>query len=106
MGRLIDAEILAKKVKSLRMILVGGPRSGKGFFAECMKQYLESVLRIIDEQPTVDAVPVVHGKWYWDEDWHCKCSVCGNFAVVKRIVLKTNYCSNCGAKMDLKGEEG
>ena len=70
MGRLIDSEILAKSVKSLHMTLVGGPRSGKGFFAECMKQYRESILRIIEEQPTVDDAPVVHGKWEWFEEWN------------------------------------
>ena len=65
--------------------------------AECL------VLRYeIEKAPTIDAVPVVHGRWYWAEDRHCKCSVCGQYATVKRLVVKTNYCPNCGAKMDLE----
>ena len=40
---------------------------------------------------------VVHAKWVWDELFHdYTCSNCHNWD------LKTpNYCSNCGAKMDM-----
>lgn len=124
MGRLIDAEILAEKVKSLRMTLVGGPRAGKGFFVECMKQYRESILRIIEEQPTVDDAPVVHGKWEWFEEWnpsttehpaeceecgwrcsHCKtplADVVGGYWDDPTEMPELKYCPNCGAKMDLE----
>ena len=50
--------------------------------------------------PAADVVEVKHGRWYWAEDGHCKCSVCGQYAVVKRIAIQTNYCPNCGARMD------
>ena len=60
--------------------------------------------------PTVDAVEVVHGRWF---DWREKfpktvllsierlgvfCSVCEMHAD-----YKTDYCPNCGAKMDGDG---
>lgn len=58
----------------------------------------------IDEQPTVDAAPVVHGRWIklaeapeWDQR---RCTVCGDVSCCQR-----NYCPNCGAKMDGDGDE-
>ena len=71
----------------------------------------EKVLAWIGNLPTVDAVPVVHGRWmvkvesyhdtftdeYWDEEYF-SCSVCG-----KNSDSTHNYCPNCGADM-LEGE--
>lgn len=54
----------------------------------------------IDEQPTIDAVPVVHGAWM-DQDYtftRFTCTACG----AKNHRECTNYCPNCGAKMDAK----
>ena len=45
--------------------------------------------------PSVEAVPVLHGRWI-DE---C-CSECGQY--VYRGDSR-NYCPNCGAKMDWEG---
>lgn len=70
----------------------------------------------ITQMPTIDAVPVVHGKWLpyeWctDGTWD-KCSVCGvahrtrdkyiGFMDRKEHVIqeRLNYCPNCGARMD------
>lgn len=53
--------------------------------------------------PTVDAEPVKRAKWiegkYWDE-WLC--SVCHNGANLdwKENPILSDYCPNCGAKMD------
>ena len=73
--------------------------------AECKaaKFGIEGALYVLGYLPAADVAPVVHGRWYWAEDGHCKCSVCGQYATVKRLVVKTNYCPNCGAKMDLEG---
>ena len=72
-------------------------------FAEKPKEiaYLKAaeVLRGFDEIPAADVAPVVHGEWRWAEDGHCKCTVCGQYATVKRVVIKTNFCANCGADM-------
>ena len=52
--------------------------------------------------PTVDAVPVVHGRWtpkMYDNSYIlCHCSECGSPNARER-----NYCPNCGAKMDGDG---
>ena len=56
---------------------------------------------IIDEQPKVDAVEVVHGKWekvytcHGERLWAYSCDLCK-----AENGKKSNYCPNCGAKMD------
>ena len=60
--------------------------------------------------PVADVVEVVHGAWvdYMVRDW--RCSVCGEKIAKFRNVDgycyddKPNYCPNCGARMDGKGE--
>lgn len=62
----------------------------------------------IESIPAADVAPVVHGKWFKSEyetispmgrTIKCKkvtCSACGK----SNGRSKTNYCPNCGAKMD------
>lgn len=61
---------------------------------------------VADNQPTVDAVPVRHGKWihevrYTIDSLHSyqqyRCSECD-----MTYITNTNYCPNCGARMDEK----
>ena len=61
--------------------------------------------KLMEDAPTVDAVEVVHGRWGEYEVFKgaaslngYPCSACG-----KRVSAKTNYCPNCGAKMDGDG---
>lgn len=61
----------------------------------------------IDEQPTVDAVEVVHGEWlqmeFWPNGGTWRCSECGRqimFLEGTPITEEMHYCPNCGAKMD------
>ena len=65
-----------------------------------------SVIDAIDNAPTVDAVRVVHGRWYTaDEDGYelAECSVCGGRSYDD--LSDYPYCPMCGAKMDEeKGE--
>ena len=65
----------------------------------------------IDCAPTIDAVPVVHGRWiptyhkYYNRDGECMiadewhCSECGI-----RLRQRWNFCPKCGAKMDGKAD--
>lgn len=68
------------------------------------------VLRGVEEDPAADVAPVVHGRWIsWEEagnfvpspDRH-ECSVCHDAAqvLVNGFELLSDYCPNCGAKMD------
>ena len=70
----------------------------------------------IERLPAADVAPVVHGKWIWADDGYCRCSECRQRAPVVYGVLiedyqdeprttMTDFCPNCGAKMD-GGDEG
>lgn len=51
---------------------------------------------LIQNAPTID--PVRHGYWKaTDDPWFSACSVCG---YIEYECVGSNYCPNCGAKMD------
>lgn len=56
----------------------------------------------IENFPTVDVAPVVHGRWVHlgGDEWCC--SVCGFVITTEGSWDKPTkkYCENCGAKMD------
>lgn len=53
---------------------------------------------VIDSAPTIDAEPVRHGHWVICSDgYYPYCSKCKQEPGGKNM---TNYCPNCGAKMD------
>lgn len=69
--------------------------------------------QFLREQPTVDAVEVVHGRWLYDSgSGKYFCSACDEYALSFKKdtlyggdlyeVCLTDYCPNCGAKMDLE----
>ena len=74
-----------------------------------------NVINVLDREPTIDAVPVVHGEWIWDIDgmdwgigsWKCKnCHARPNTywqcdSTINPLTFAgSSYCPNCGAKMD------
>ena len=64
----------------------------------------------IRKLPAADVEPVRHGRWIsWEDADNCipspnrhECSVCHDAAqvLVNNIELLSNYCPNCGTKMD------
>ena len=61
------------------------------------------VMAAIDRMPTVDAVPVVHGRWMKDGDC-VVCSECGEEHAWDEY--RATYCEDCGAKMDGGVDDG
>lgn len=61
------------------------------------------LLGLIEKAPTVDAVPVVHGRWIEKSaparKIYFECSHCGA-QENKHTAIKGYYCWRCGAKMD------
>ena len=61
--------------------------------------------KLIEAAKTVDAVPVVHGRWEYIQQTlntlsQLRCSFCGWWSLDPSIDGAYNYCPNCGAKMD------
>ena len=89
--RLIDADAVIEKC-------------GDWYVEEGSEEgFIGTLKSLIDEQPTVDAAPVVRGRWIklveapeWDQR---RCTVCGDVSCCQR-----NYCPNCGAIMDGDGD--
>ena len=98
--RLIDADAFANMLVDILEITEKAGRTD-------IARFITDVLT-----PCVIAFPTVysvkHGKWncYYDEDFDSEvieCSKCGErfFAVIDDTeYFMTNYCPNCGAKMD------
>lgn len=90
MSRLIDAE----KIDFNEVF------GGQSDFAKDTRGAAQS---LIDAQPIVEAVPVVHGEWVneyinrYGHPCHC-CSVCGFHASHQ----DKNFCPECGADMRKK----
>lgn len=74
------------------------------------KEAQEQCMSLLSMLPSVDAVPVVHGKWVKDEDschydyylpyFDFNCSICGEIENDQHGL--PNYCPNCGAKMEVQ----
>ena len=65
---------------------------------------IRKALRCVADAPTVDAVPVVHGRWIMDYDCGSivlQCSICDEqYWIADESEKKPNYCPNCGSRMD------
>lgn len=97
MSRLIDADRLLEETHLIIQIA----DDSKGMPHE---QYATVVFADdIEDAPTVDAVPVVHGHWIDNETSYadhvtqtCVCSVCG----LRSVRPLGDFCRWCGVKMD------
>ena len=58
----------------------------------------QRVKTLLLRQPTADVVPVRHGRWVDTDSEFAQCSLCKY--PVYAAWNATNYCPNCGAKMD------
>ena len=114
--RPIDADAVLEKAAS--------DLSGKESFGAV---FVFSIIKhVIDEQPTIEAQPVRHGRWMNTDEtvWDAKeidgkqqleisivsarCSVCNKWAEQVNDFtpyMKYELCPHCGAKMDEGGED-
>ena len=96
--RLIDADALLEQTQ-FRLPLDNYIAE---IYDECVKIHREN----IEQAPTIDAVPVVHGRWEKSQySGYLVCSACRDVYVDDRWLnnKKWNYCPNCGA--DMRGTE-
>ncbi len=60
--------------------------------------YKASVKRVVAQQPTVEAKPIVRGEWKHRKNWDkYVCSVCSH-----EHDHESNFCEQCGC--DMRGE--
>lgn len=69
------------------------------------EELMVDLVQMINNQPTIEAVPVVHAEWI-EIGVTCgipilKCSNCGN----EHLKLHENFCGYCGADMRKGGAE-
>ena len=115
--RLIDANAFWNLLQQVVYdIFTVHEQDGKLTGTASVGYYTETIREVLKQTPTVDAVEVVHG--HWVSLTECAnagvyCSVC-NKKVYKedyawcnrKNKLRSNYCPNCGAKMDGGNEDG
>lgn len=81
------------------------------WFQDGFRDALKQIEEILEEQPTTDVQEVRHGEWidnaedvYFGSSFARKhCSECGDepeYREGKNSYVLSNYCRNCGAKMD------
>ena len=95
--RLIDAEAFLKTEidRCGSAPLVGTCTSDNEYLSDRLKK-----------APTIEAKPVVHGRWIGKPicgNDNCRCSECGSWHNIHanlRGEVMQKYCPNCGAKMD------
>lgn len=92
MARYIDADALVKKLST-------EPNEPYTEYDEAW----DDVIKEINNAPTADVVPAVHGEWT-PESAYFVCSLYGNSYDMDED-NPCNYCPNCGAKMDLGAED-
>ncbi len=104
--RTIDADVFKAKLLKERDAIPLTFKERYGFempnkHGNSMRGGIRKALRCMEETPTIDAVPVVHGRWMHEECLGVvslngyECSRCR-----KNNRRATNYCPNCGALMD------
>lgn len=98
--RLIDADALMRTICGLSC---GCEPNECGYLDEYRKERCRAG-QYVEKMPTVDAVPVVHGRWELvdaaePQRYGCsKCSCLSWYGTYR-------YCPNCGAKMDGDADE-
>lgn len=96
MSRLIDAEALG--INKAKREIFNDPKYADGW---------NSAIEVINNAPTVDAVPLRHGRWLTTDAYphHLYCSLCyktylKNAQWLDTLGVPTNFCPNCGARME------
>lgn len=85
--RLIDADLLKEQMESVCMGIMAGTDS------------YDVPLKTIDNAPTVD--PVKHGHWIMKPNGYGTCSNCKKCSLDIMGGVHSNFCPNCGAKMEV-----
>lgn len=110
--RLIDADDLLERFKSMKLNCKANYAIAK-YIGKIVFEISESTVDICSEEVkrslTVDAVPVVHGRWVKQGHYPPECSVCGGIAPKDcegEEFYQSDFCQSCGADMRERAVEG
>lgn len=70
---------------------------------KCRACWVDDMMGDVDDAPAADVAPVVHGRWVCvdtDTEQFFLCNRCK-----KKEYWESNYCPECGARMDLEEEK-
>ena len=93
MAEYIERETLMRRIKEIHCAECDSYHG-----VRCRACWVDDTLDYIDSEPAADVAPVRHGRWIASHDEFCQCSLCKY--PVYAAWNTTNYCPNCGAKMD------
>lgn len=97
--RLIDADALLDAMDDTPKPNGDFTKEGFALVTDLDSAWLKGMvdaMACVELAPTVD--PIKHGRWVWVNGW-VSCSVCG-CEPPSETNITSNYCPNCGAKMD------
>ena len=105
MAECIEREATIKRIKEVYCV---GCNSYNG--VRCRACGTGDAIDIIEDAPAADVAPVVHGRWIYKGEY-AVCTECGGrsgtqYDGVEPIPLMTQFCPNCGAKMDGGADNG
>ena len=98
----MDEYISRESVEKYIEAGLNNPDKAKAFGHDAIE-----ILAEVHYMPAAEVAPVRHGRWIWNEegeiDWEqfYRCSNCGD-----KEYWESNFCPNCGAKMDLEDNDG
>ena len=87
MAEYIEREAALHEIERREALMVGD---------KCVS--VSAIKSFIKNRHAADVAPVRHGRWIASHDEFCACSICKYPVYVGWN--QTNYCPNCGAKMD------
>lgn len=100
MKEYIEREAVVSRLEKVNMDTYYG-------FTAAVQFGVDHAIQCIEEAPAADVAPVRHGRWLTTDAYPHRlyCSICyktyaKNAKWVNELDLPTNYCPNCGAKMD------
>lgn len=97
MARYIDADELLKRLNACKY-----PVEKTTMRQVTYNAAISDACRGVDTMPAADVQEVRHGRWINTQYPYGKCSECGCF--LDTVENETNYCPNCGSRMDLDGD--
>ena len=96
MAEYIEREGLIEWLKRIPLIDLS---DGRGLCRVIMEDDFKKAIKKMPKGIIADVAPVRHGRWLHRKNGVAYCSECE----IDAVEYGTEYCPNCGAKMDLEG---